>query len=88
MLKKFHSAHFVEPYPKLPTMGSTMLETEVLEDLVRALEGRLRIGGRAFSRPQHSSFVLRASYVCHSRQQAVFVEERSRAESEPAEIAG
>jgi hypothetical protein len=40
MLKKFHSADFVEPYPKLPTIGSTMLETEFLEDLVRALEGK------------------------------------------------
>ena len=82
MLKEFHSTHFVELYRKLPTMRSTMLETEFLEDYVRALRGRRRvIGGRPLPGPQHSSFVLRASYLCRSRQEAVFVVERSMTES-------
>jgi hypothetical protein len=61
-----------------------MLETEFAEDLIRALEGTLRIGGESFSGPQHSSFILRASYFCQSSQQAVFVVERSMTESKPA----
>ena len=57
MLKEFHSAHFVGPYPKLPTMRSTMLETEFLGDLVRVVEGRLRVAaGHYLARSIRHSF--------------------------------